>query len=123
MGPFSVVSRYLMCIIVLCITSKTMFFLRILSGFSPIVIMVTTVIYELKIYVAIFMLFMLVFSLCFNILGIGLLENDDASMDEHFIVQTPEYKRLGNFLGMVLQSVRLSQVDPTSIGPFKGSVS
>ena len=101
-GPFSVLSRYLMCIIVLCITSKTMFFLRILSAFSPIVIMVTTVIYELKIYVAIFILFMVVFSLCFNVLGIGLIENQDSTSDEHFMVQTPEYKRLGNLLGLVL---------------------
>lgn len=77
-GPFHQASRVLMSIITLLIMSKTMFFLRIVGSFSPVVIMVTNVLRELRVYVVIYFLIMFFLSLAFNVLGVGLLRSDDA---------------------------------------------
>jgi hypothetical protein len=122
-GPFHATSRILMSLITLLIISKTMFFLRMVGSFSPVVIMVTSVLRELKVYVVIYLLLVFVLSLMFNVLGVGLLPNDNPESSEGHMVQNPEYKILGNLIGLMIQSVRLSQVDPTSIGPYKISIS
>lgn len=122
-GPLHALSRGLMSIITLLIISKTMFFLRIVGSFSPVVIMVTSVLRELRVYMVIYFFIAFVLSLMFNVLGVGLLKNDDPESSIGNVVQTPEYAILGNLVGQVIQSVRLSQVDPTSIGPYKISIS
>jgi hypothetical protein len=122
-GPFHPISRILMSLITLLIISKTMFFLRIVSSFSPVVIMVTSVLRELRVYVVIYFFIAFVLSLMFNVLGVGLVKNDDPDSNIGNKPQNPEYSILGNLIGHVIQSVRLSQVDPTSIGPYKISIS
>jgi|TARA_B110001450_G_scaffold243506_1_gene254804 hypothetical protein len=123
LGPYHEASRILMSLITLLIISKTMFFLRMLGSFSPVVIMVTSVLSELKVYVLIYFLIMFVLSLMFNVLGVGLLPNDNPDSSRGNMVQNPGYQNIGNLLGLIIQSVRLSQVDPTSIGPYKISIS
>ena len=121
-GPYHALSRVLMSLITLLIISKTMFFLRIMSSFSPVVIMVTSVLRELRVYVVIYFLIMFFLSLMFNVVGGGLFKNDDPNSAIGSKVASADYTILGNLLGQVIQSVRLSQVDPTSIGPYKDSI-
>ena len=68
-----------------------MFFLRIVGNFSPLVIMVTSVLSELRVYVFIYFLIMFVLSLMFNVLGVGLLPNDNADSSRGNMVQNPGY--------------------------------
>lgn len=85
--------------------------------------MVTSVLRELRVYVVIYFFIAFVLSLMFNVLGVGLVKNDDPDSNIGNKPQNPEYSILGNLIGHVIQSVRLSQVDPTSIGPYKISIS
>ena len=50
LGPFNIWSRVVMCIIVAILVVKSFFFLRIFPLFTPIVVMLTNVVYDLRIF-------------------------------------------------------------------------
>lgn len=73
-GPYEVITEILMSIIVLLLIIKTFFFLRIRTSFTPIVIMLTNVIYDLRIFLFFYMILIFMFSQLFNVIGVGLVE-------------------------------------------------
>ena len=70
-GPLELVSKVLMMIILLLGLIKTFFFLRIIDILSPIVTMLTNVIYDLRIFLFFYGLLIYLFSLMLGILGVG----------------------------------------------------
>jgi len=62
MGPFSIYSRISMCIIVIALLIKTFFFLRIFPMLTPIVVMLTEVIFDLRIFLLYYVLLITFFS-------------------------------------------------------------
>jgi len=73
-GPLQLVSKVLMMIILLLGLIKTFFFLRIFDVLSPIVTMLTNVIYDLRIFLLFYGILVFLFSLMLGILGIGNIE-------------------------------------------------
>lgn len=63
-----------MCVIVLLLTVKTFFFLRIFPTLTPIVVMLTNVFYDLRIFLLFYFILILLFSQLFAILGVGNLD-------------------------------------------------
>ena len=70
-GPFHIVSRIMMCIVVLLLISKTFFFLRIFPMLTPIVVMITNVIYDLRIFLLFYLILIALFCQIFAVLGLG----------------------------------------------------
>ena len=60
-----------MCIIVGLLIVKTFFFLRIFPTLTPIVVMLTNVIWDLKIFLLFYTILILLFSQLFAVLGLG----------------------------------------------------
>lgn len=60
-----------MAIIVLLLIAKTFFFLRIFPTLTPIVVMLTNVIYDLRIFLFFYTILILLFSQLFAVLGLG----------------------------------------------------
>lgn len=71
LGPFHIASKILMCFIVLLLISKTFFFLRIFPVLTPIVVMITNVIYDLRIFLLFYLILIALFCQIFAILGLG----------------------------------------------------
>jgi hypothetical protein len=71
LGPFDIVSKIFMCFIVLLLVSKTFFFLRIFPVLTPIVVMITNVIYDLRIFLLFYAILIALFSQIFAVLGLG----------------------------------------------------
>jgi len=69
--PFQLPARILMCIIVGLLIVKTFFFLRIFPTLTPIVVMLTNVIWDLKIFLLFYTILILLFSQLFAVLGLG----------------------------------------------------
>jgi len=70
--PFHISIKILLSVIVVIIIMKTFFFLRILQNFTPIVIMLTNVIYDLRIFGLFYSVLCFLFSLMFSVIGVGL---------------------------------------------------
>ena len=60
-----------MCFMILMITLKTFFFLRMFSSLTPIVVMLQNVIYDLRIFLFFYTIMLFFFSLLFAVLGMG----------------------------------------------------
>lgn len=61
-------------LIIVLMIIKTFFFLRIRESFTPIVIMLTNVIYDLRIFLMFYTILLFMFSLLFSVVGVGLKE-------------------------------------------------
>ena len=70
-GPAHLISKIFMIIIVFLALIKTFFFLRIFTALSPIVTMLTNVIYDLRIFMFFYSILIVMFALHLGILGIG----------------------------------------------------
>ena len=71
LGPFSLYSRISMCVIVLALLVKTFFFLRIFPLLTPIVVMLSEVIYDLRVFLLFYVILISFFSQIFAVLGLG----------------------------------------------------
>jgi hypothetical protein len=72
-----------MCLMVLNITVKTFFFLRMFPSFTPIVVMLNNVIYDLRIFLFFYSTMLFFFSLIFSVLGLG--NNHFDTSDERLL--------------------------------------
>ena len=72
LGKDSSITKCNFCFIIVFLVIKTFFFLRIMESFTPIVIMMTNVIYDLRIFMLFYTILLFIFSLMFSIIGIGL---------------------------------------------------
>lgn len=66
-----------LCLVVVLLIVKTFFFLRIRESFTPIVIMLTNVIYDLRIFLMFYTILLFIFSMMFSVIGVGLKEIQD----------------------------------------------
>ena len=71
LGPFAVVSKIAMTVVLLLSMGKTFFYLRIFNKLSPIVTMLTKVISDLKVFMLFFFILIFKFALILDIMGIG----------------------------------------------------
>ena len=77
-GPFHILSRTVMCGIVCYVISKTFFYLRIFPALTPIVVMINSVIYDLRIFMFFYFLLIAFFCLVFAVLGLG-IKSEEAT--------------------------------------------
>lgn len=71
MGAFELLPKILMTVIIILALNKTFFFLRIFESLSPIVTMLTNVIYDLRIFLLFYTILVVLFSLLLGVLGVG----------------------------------------------------
>ena len=113
-GPFHLLSKILMIIIIILALIKTFFFLRIFNALSPIVTMLTNVIYDLRIFLFFYTILIILFSLLLGILGIGNknipgeFKTQFADAEEY---PGSEYANVGLFVGNLLSTLRMSMGD------------
>lgn len=108
LGPYNTISRVLMIFIVLMLIVKTFFFLRIFPILTPIVVMITDVIYDLRIFLFFYFILILGFSQVFAVLGLG---NGNTS--------SYEYSSIGLHPGEFIWTFRSSMGDFSAINAAK----
>jgi hypothetical protein len=123
--PYSFGSKLLMSIIVILAIRRTFNFLRIFSVLSPIVTMLNNVIWDLRIFLTFYFILVTLFSLMYGVLGLGNVflkgafqnaynvNKDDPDKPPELSGSAPgvEYKKIGLFLGNILQTIRISMGD------------
>ena len=113
-----------MCIIVGLLLAKTFFFLRIFPTLTPIVVMITNVVYDLRIFLLFYAILIFLFCQIYAILGLGnnyeevgepqeILVLDDNG--EEFEDDATEYDAIGLHWGEFLWTLRLSMGDFAAI--------
>lgn len=122
--PYHWISKSIMCMVALLAIRRTFNFLRIFTALSPIVTMLSNVIWALRIFMTFYTVLMVLFSLMFGVLGIqnykleGNYRNefwtipeggDDYELSEEAPGQ--EYKKIGLFFGNIFTAVRVSMGD------------
>jgi hypothetical protein len=115
LGPFNIYSRIVMCIIVILLIVKTFFFLRIFPLLTPIVVMISNVIYDLKIFLFFYLILITLFCQIYAILGLG---NDYTNTIRGYIdPEGPscEYQAVGLHFGEFFWTFRLSLGDFSAI--------
>ena len=112
LGPFHIVSKIFMCILVLLLISKTFFFLRIFPVLTPIVVMITNVIYDLRIFLLFYLILIALFCQIFAILGLGNEMTDEIKNGG----PASEYQAVGLHFGEFFWTFRLSLGDFSAIG-------
>lgn len=123
-GPLEFYSRLVMAIVLLSANRRTMTFLRIFKSLSTIVTMLSTVIFQLRIFLTFFFILCILLSLMFSVLGVGnyIIPGDfrDAFYDEKdgWSRDAPnaEYRMIGLFAGSIVQTFRLAMGDFAIIG-------
>ena len=115
MGAFELLPKILMTIIIILALQKTFFFLRIFEELSPIVTMLTNVIYDLRIFLFFYSILVILFSLLLGVMGIGNKkvpgEFKDIYEFEDDDYPGVEYKFMGLFVGNLLVTLRMSMGD------------
>jgi hypothetical protein len=71
LGPFHIVCKVIMIIIVLQVLLKSFFFLRVYPLLTPIIVMLKTVIYDLRIFMFFYIILIGLFCQTFAVLGLG----------------------------------------------------
>ena len=86
-----------MFLIVNLLVIKTFFFLRIFRNFTPIVIMLKNVIYDLRIFLLFYTILIFIFSLIFSVLGVNL---SNVQPDLKAYSKNTSYRRMLKFENM-----------------------
>ena len=89
--------------------------MRIFDDLSPIVTMLTNVIYDLRIFLLFYTILIVLFSLLIGILGVG-NKNVPGEFQENFAEEESdypgeEYKYTGLFIGNIISTLRMSLGD------------
>ena len=95
-----------MILVVLMVLIKTLSLLRIFPTLTPIVIMIQTVVFDLKIFLFFYMILIFGFCQVYAVLGLGQK-------------YAPEYDTIGLHPGQFLWTLRLSMGDFSAIPPSK----
>ena len=61
-GPQELILKIMMILLVVLLITKTFFFLRMFEALTPIVVMITTVVYDLRIFLLFYFILILLFS-------------------------------------------------------------
>jgi hypothetical protein len=120
-GAFHIVSRTIMCLIVLQLVNKTFFFLRIFPVLTPIVVMITSVIYDLRIFMFFYFILITFFCLLYAVLGLGNPEENAKNFKNGIDPEgvASEYKAVGLMVGEFMWTFRMSMGDFSAIGAQK----
>ena len=132
-SPYEWYSKYLMSLIVFLAIRRTFNFLRIFKMLSPIVVMLTNVIWQLRIFMTFYFILCILFSLWYSVVGVGNYklrgkfrddfnknQNDqDWDVDPEMAEGTPgmEYEKVGLFVGNIIIVCRISMGDFAIIEP------
>jgi len=114
---YHVISKALMCLVVTLSIRRTFNFLRIFKALSPIVTMLTNVIWQLRIFLTFYFILTLLFSLMYGVLGIGNFKLEGKFREKFYNTEQMgdmpglEYKKIGLFFGNLFQTVRISMGD------------
>jgi hypothetical protein len=90
---------------------KTMFFLRIFDNLAYLVTLIREVIYDLKVFMLLYVIMVYMFSLVLGVLGWQNYTRDPeqwAAMQETMKYPGVEYYHIGRFLGNILTIARMS---------------
>ena len=122
--PYNWISKVIMCTVCLLAIRRTFNFLRIFTALSPIVTMLSNVIWALRIFMTFYTVLMVLFSLMFGVLGIQNYKLEGKYRDEFWKIpeggddfelseEAPgqEYKKIGLFFGNIFTAVRISTGD------------
>ena len=96
-SPDNLKCKISLIVVLLLALIKTMFFLRIFNSFSYMVLLLRSVIYDLKTFMLFYAILMYIFALILGVLGIN---NFSREEDMHIIEDSPtsypgiEYKHL-----------------------------
>jgi len=121
-----------MIVIVLMSLLKTFFFLRIFESFTPLVVMLTKVVADLKIFLFFYIILMIFFGNAFAVLGIANFNRpgpfkkkygeyigigtdkitDGSALDSFYGTPGTEFLNIGLYIGEIMYTFR------TSIGDF-----
>jgi hypothetical protein len=119
-----------MCIITIFILFKTLFFLRIFPNYTPIVMMLVHVVYDLRQFLFVYSILLFMLTLLFSVMGLGSylnqLENDLENEGWHRLLEAGgskvsksienglagiEYIYIKLFMGQLAWTFRLSTGD------------
>lgn len=118
--PFQLPCKLLMIVIILLALMKTFSYLRIFGNLSPIVTMLSNVIYDLRIFLTFYTILIVLFSLLLGILGIGNRYIAGKFKDAYGVGKASvdsggypgsEYDNIGLFLGNIFVTMRMSMGD------------
>jgi hypothetical protein len=146
MGPYHIVCRIIMCVIVIQVLLKTFFFLRVFPVLTPVIVMLKTVIYDLRIFMLFYTILIGGFCNVFAVLGLGNAYPSKKDVSLRYlkaraaggssggggsaglsITEVPselnkaakEYNALGLHMGEFMWTLRLSIGDGSIIGASK----
>jgi hypothetical protein len=124
-GPFHLASKIMMILIIFFGLLRTFTFLKIVASLSPIVTMLTNVVYDLRIFLFFYGILTVLFSLLLGIIGLGNrhvdgpfkdaygtdVEAEALAADEEFSYPGVEYEVVGLFVGNIISTLRMSLGD------------
>ena len=126
--PFQFISKVVMIFTILLSIVRTFKLMKIFSAFSPIVTMLSNVVYDLRIFLFFYIILTALFSLLFGVLGVGNRrinsnfydvfgkEKDNEPEDEEGgDYPGVEFKHVGKLFGYFLETLRISTGDFTII--------
>lgn len=122
--PEHIACKLLMIFIILFSVSRTFFYLKIFGALSPIVTMLTNVVYDLRIFMMFYVILVVLFSLLLGVLGVG---NKDIEGGFNVMYGNKtindgypgyEYENIGVYLGNILDVIRISMGDFGWSGPY-----
>ena len=73
-GPYNMFCKIVIMTIIVIIIVKSFFFMRIFPAFTPIVVMLNRVIYDLKIFLFFYIFMLGMYGMTFAVLGVGNLD-------------------------------------------------
>jgi len=127
LGPFHLISKILMCIVVTLAIRRSFNILRIFKMLSPIVTMLSNVIWSLQYFMTFYLILVLLLSLMLGVLGVGNYKLDGAFRDAFWLntdedgnavepflsPDAPgyEYLQVGMFFGNLFNIMRISMGD------------
>lgn len=117
LGPYHLATRVIMSTIVLLLVTKTFFFLRIFPTLTPIVVMITNVIYDLRIFLFFYFILILLFSQLFAVVGLGNrnLRTDLSPSKREDLELALDYNTIGLHAGEFMWTLRMSMGDFAAI--------
>ena len=117
LDPEDIACKILMIFIILLAVLKTFFYLKIFAALSPIVTMLTNVVYDLRIFMLFYIILIVLFSLLLGVLGLG-NRNIAGDFQKKFKDSKitdgypgVEYEYVGMYLGNILTVLRMSMGD------------
>jgi len=133
-GPYHWVSKAIMIVVSILSIRRTFQFMRVFSQFSPIVTMLTNVIWHLRIFLTFYFILILLFSLVLGVIGLGnpnipgpyrkafwvevdTTETGTAIMGLSADAPTIIYEKIGQAVANFAATLRLSMGDFTLLGP------